>query len=132
MPQVADVKEVRVQTQGFGQGINLQDAPNLLAPTEVRRAENGSLDERGGFTKRLGCLNMGPVGASTDRIISATTFYRGYLQPQLLIHTTAGKIYYTLDPTTNPIVLEALGPIAERAISRAAAPRRRQSTICEA
>jgi hypothetical protein len=104
MPQVADVKEVRVQTQGFGQGVNLQDAPNLLAPTEVRRAENGSLDERGGFTKRLGCLNMGTVGAGADRIISAYTYYRGYVQPQVLIHTTAGKVYTTTDPTANPIV----------------------------
>lgn len=59
MPQVADLKELSAKTEGFGEGINIQDAPNMLAPTECRRAENGILDERGGFTKRSGCQNLG-------------------------------------------------------------------------
>lgn len=109
MPQVADLREISLVTQGFGQGVNLQSTPNLLAPTEVRRAENGYLDERGGFTKRLGCLSMGPVGAGTDRIISAYVFYRSGTSPHLLIHTSAGKIYYTTDPTTNPITWVQIG-----------------------
>jgi hypothetical protein len=100
-----ELKPVEVRTTGFADGINMQYAPNELAPTEVRRAENGFLDERGGFTKRLGCQNMGPVGASGDRIISCYTFYRGdALQPQFLIHTTAGSVYYTTDPTVQPTV----------------------------
>lgn len=99
MPQVAQLADVQARTQGFGQGVNIQDAPNELAPTEVRRAENGILDERGGFTKRLGCQSQGTVGASGDRIISTYVFYRGLTAPQFLIHTSAGRVYYTNDPT---------------------------------
>ena len=77
MPQVADLKDIRAQTQGFGDGINIQDAPNMLGPNECRRAENGVLDERGGFTKRSGCSNQGPVGVGADRIISCYTYNRG-------------------------------------------------------
>lgn len=90
-------------------GTNMQDAPNLLQPTEARRMENGELDERGGFTKRLGCMNMGTIGVAADRIISIYTFYRGSNPPQFLAHTTAGKIYQTLDPTANPIVWTQIG-----------------------
>jgi len=84
--------------------VNIQDAPNLLTPTEVRRAENGLFDERGGFTKRSGCQNMGPVGASADRIISTYVFYRGAdVAPHYMIHTSAGKVYYTTDPTATTV-----------------------------
>jgi hypothetical protein len=110
MPQVADLKEVEAQTSGFGEGMNIQDAPNMLAPTEVRRAENGILDERGGFTKRSGCQNMGTIGIAADRIISLYTFYRGVANaPHLMAHTSAGKVYYTTDPTANPIVWTQIG-----------------------
>src|SRR5262252_289939 len=104
MPQVAPLSDVQVRTQGFGEGVNIQDAPNLLAPTEVRRAENGILDERGGFTKRLGCQNQGPIGAGGDRILSTYIFYRGLLAPHFLVHTSAGRVYYTTDPTVVPTV----------------------------
>src|SRR5438105_6917911 len=110
MPQVADLKEVEAQTQGFGEGMNIQDAPNMLSPTEVRRAENGILDERGGFTKRSGCQSMGTIGVAADRIISIYTFYRGVANaPHLMAHTNAGKVYYTTDPTANPIVWNQIG-----------------------
>jgi len=98
-----------IRSQGFGEGMNVQSAANLIAPTEVRRAENGVLDERGGFTKRLGCLNMGPVGAAPDRIISSYVFNRGTVAPQFLIHTSAGRVYYTNDPTANPTVWTQIG-----------------------
>ena len=105
MPQVADVKEVEVVTQGFQKGLNIQDAPNLLENVEVRRAENGLFDERGGFSKRAGCQNMGTVGAAGDRIISTYVFNRGdAVAPHLMVHTSAGAVYYTTDPTANPIV----------------------------
>ena len=65
MPQVTSVRESEVVTQGFQQGVNIQDAPNLLTPTEVRRAENGLFDERGGFTKRSGCQNK--IGRASCR-----------------------------------------------------------------
>lgn len=105
MPQITNVKEAEVVTQGFQQGVNIQDAPNLLTPQEVRRAENGLFDERGGFTKRSGCQNMGTVGASGDRIISTYVFYRGAdVTPHFMVHTSAGNVYYTTDPTTGPVV----------------------------
>lgn len=91
------------QSRGFAGGVNLRDAVNLLSLSELRKSENGVLDERGGWSKRLGCLNMGTFGAGTDRVLSAYTFYRGDSAPQVLIHTSGGKIYYTNDPTTNPI-----------------------------
>jgi len=103
LPQVTDTKEVTIATQGFAQGVNIQDAPNLLTPTEVRRAENGLFDERGGFTKRSGCQNQGTVGASGDRILSTYVFYRGEgVIPHFMIHTSAGAVYYTTDPVADP------------------------------
>jgi hypothetical protein len=91
--------------------VNIQDAPNLLAPTEVRRAENGIFDERGGFTKRLGCQNMGPVGAAGDRIISTYVFDRGGSPnpPHFMIHTSAGTVYYTTDPTATTVTWTQIG-----------------------
>jgi len=109
MPAANRVANVQVRTQGFADGLNLQYAPDQLAPTEVRRAENGFLDERGGFTKRLGCTNVAAIGAAGDRIISVYTFNRGTLAPQLLIHTSAGRVYYTSDPTATPVVFTEIG-----------------------
>lgn len=109
-PQVAELKDLSAKTEGFGKGINIQDAPNMLDPTECRRAENGVLDERGGFTKRLGCLNQGTIGIGSDRVISLYTWYRGEATtPHMLAHTSAGKVYYTTDPTANPIVWTQIG-----------------------
>lgn len=110
MPQVADLKELTAQTQGFGDGINIQDAPNMLGPTECRRAENGVLDERGGFTKRSGCAGLGTIGAVADRVISLYTYYRGAdVTPHMMAHTNAGKVYYCTDPTANPQVWTQIG-----------------------
>jgi len=104
MPQVTNIREAQVVTQGFQKGVNIQDAPNLLENVEVRRAENGIFDERGGFTKRAGCQSMGTVGASGDRIISTYVFYRGAdVAPHFMIHTNAGKVYYTTDPTATTV-----------------------------
>jgi hypothetical protein len=104
MPQVANLRELLAQTKGFGGGVNIRDAQNLIGPDELRRAENVVLDAKGGLSKRLGCANAGAVGASGDRILSSYTFYRGTAVPQVLIHTTAGNMYYTSDPTANPAV----------------------------
>lgn len=104
MPQVADLKEVRAQTQGFAGGVNIQEAANLLQPIELRKGENIVLDERGAASKRPGCQSQGTFGVAADRIISSYRFDRGINPPQFLIHTSAGQIYYTLDPTANPAV----------------------------
>jgi hypothetical protein len=86
--------------------LNTRDALNLLQPDELRKCENAVLDERGGVSKRLGCTDKGAFSATgTDRILSMYTFYRGSAaNPQVLIHTTGGKLYYTDDPTAQPIV----------------------------
>jgi hypothetical protein len=99
-----DLQPVVARTQGFDGGVNLRDAISQLASNELRKSENGTLDERGGWSKRLGCISKGTFDAGTDRVLSVYTFYRGATAPQVLIHTTAGKVYYTNDPTANPIV----------------------------
>lgn len=93
------LEQVLAKSIGFAGGVNLRDAVNLLAPDELRRAENIILDEKGGAQKRSGCISNGTFGAAGDRIISQYTFYRGENAPQLLIHTSGGKVYYTNDPT---------------------------------
>jgi hypothetical protein len=100
----ASLADVEAQTQGFAGGVNVRDAPNRLADTECRVLENVVLEERGGVSKRSGCLSMGTFGVGADRVLSMYTFYRAASTPQILIHTTAGKLYYTTDPTANPIV----------------------------
>jgi hypothetical protein len=98
---------VQARTQGFAGGVNARDAPNQLAPNEVRKLENMLLDERGGASKRLGCQSQGGIGVGADRFLSTFTFYRQAVpavQPQVIAHTTAGKVYYTNDPTANPVV----------------------------
>jgi hypothetical protein len=98
-------QQLNAQTQGWAGGVNLRDAINQIAANEARRMENGVLDERGGFGKRLGCLSMGTFGASGDRIISQYVFYRGTANaPHVIIHTSGGNLYYTTDPTASPVV----------------------------
>jgi hypothetical protein len=85
--------------QGFDGGVNMRDAVTQLAPNECRKLENGVLDERGGFAKRLGMLDKGSFGAAAHRVLSIYTFYRGGVAPpQLIIHTTGGDVLYTNDP----------------------------------
>jgi hypothetical protein len=87
-------------TSGFAGGVNIRDAPNQLAT-------NVLLDERGGASKRLGCLTKGTFGVSGDRILSCTTFAKQVspgVAPQVVIHTSGGKVYYTTDPNASPPV----------------------------
>lgn len=100
----AMVDSVQAQSQGFMGGVNVRDAVNQLQPDEARTIENMVLDERGGATKRTGCTSQGTFGAGTDRAISLYTFYRGSGVPQVLMHTSGGTLYYTVDPTANPVV----------------------------
>lgn len=96
-------RQVSAATQGWAGGVNLRDAVNQIMVNQARRMENGVLDERGGFAKRLGMTSMGTFGAGTDRVISQYVFYRGSLAPHVLIHTSGGNLYYTADPTASPI-----------------------------
>jgi len=99
--QIADAE---ASAQGFSGGLNLRDAISLLQPNELSKGENVVLEERGGVSKRSGCLSKGTFGAGADRILSMYTFYRGASVPQMLIHTSAGTLYYTADPNASPIV----------------------------
>src|SRR5580765_7030254 len=96
--RASDIQPIQARSQGYDGGVNIRESISQLAPNELRKGENGILDERGGFSKRLGCISHGLFGVSTDRIISAYTFYRGTLLPQVLIHTSGGKVYYTNSP----------------------------------
>jgi hypothetical protein len=101
-PSAAGVQEAVVQTQGFTGGVNIRDVISQLAQNELRASENGTLDEGGGWSKRLGCTSNGPT---TGNILSMYTFYRGSAaSPQVIIHTSAGTLYYTNDATANPVV----------------------------
>lgn len=104
MATQSDLQPVLARSQGFDGGVNLRDTVAQLAANELRIGENIVLDERGGAGKRLGCQSNGTFGAGADRILSMYTFYRGFTAPQVLIHTSAGKLYYTTDPTANPTV----------------------------
>jgi hypothetical protein len=106
MPSTQQGSSVTIEAKGFAGGINIRDAINLLAGDELRKCENATLDERGGVSKRLGCTNKGTFSVTgTDRVLSMYTFYRGAsAAPQILIHTTGGRLYYTNDPTAQPIV----------------------------
>jgi len=65
--------------------------------------ENIVLDERGVAKKRLGCHNRGAFGADPDRVLSMYTFYRGVgVIPQVLMHTTAGTLMYSVNPLNIP------------------------------
>jgi len=98
------VQTIVAKGQGFEGGVNIRDAITQLNPNECRRLENGVLDERGGFSKRLGCRDKGTFGADVDRVLSAYTFYRAAQVPQVIIHVSDGRILYTNDPTAQPVV----------------------------
>jgi hypothetical protein len=101
--RTTDLQSVVARSQGFDGGVNLRDTVAQLAANELRIGENIVLDERGGASKRLGCQSNGTFGVGADRILSTYTFYRGASAPQVIIHTTAGKLYYTNDPTAGTI-----------------------------
>jgi hypothetical protein len=92
------------RTQGWAGGVNARDSIATIGPDEARRLENMVLDEKGGANKRLGTQSNGTFGVGADRAISLYTFYRANQVPQVLMHTTGGKLYYTNDPTANPVV----------------------------
>jgi hypothetical protein len=102
MVQVADLKTFEIEVSSFVGGVNALDAPGQLPKGDIRKGENAFLDERGSGGKRLGCESHGTIGVGADRIISLHTFYRATTPPQVLAHTSAGKLYYTNDPTANP------------------------------
>jgi hypothetical protein len=102
-PQVSELKELSLATQGWQGGINIRDSLAQLAPNDLRRSENVTFDSAGGLSKRAGTTSYGPVGAGTERVISCYTFYRGSATPQVLVHTSAGIMYYTTNATSNPI-----------------------------
>jgi len=101
--EVVDLKSLQFRVGSFAGGVNIRDAINSLNIDEARKGENIVLDERGAGAKRLGCDSRGTFGSGADRVISAYTFYRAGLTPQVLIHTTAGKLYYTTDVSADPI-----------------------------
>src|SRR5262245_51977421 len=102
--QADPVTPVQLRTPGFAGGVNMRDAITHLAGDEDRAEENGVLDERGGLTKPLGCFNKGTFGVGADRVLSMYTFYRALAVPELIIHTSGGKVYKTTDPNADPIV----------------------------
>jgi hypothetical protein len=104
LPQVADLKEITFATQGWQGGLNVRDSLAQIAPNELRRAENVTYDAAGGVSKRPGTISRGTFGNPGDRIISMYTYYRAMTPPQVLIHTSAGTMLYTNDPTATPIV----------------------------
>lgn len=100
-----DDQQFTGQTQGWASGVNARDMLSNLAPDEARVIENGILDERGAFSKRLGCWSNGTFGVGGDLALSMHTFDRGSANvPQVILQTTAGKLYYTVDPWANPVV----------------------------
>jgi len=102
------VAEIAATSQGYAGGVNIRDSIQLLQPNEARIMENGILDERGAFTKRLGVMDHGPVGAGgTEYVLSMYTFYRAGTNPQVLVHTTAGRLLVTNDPSVVPVVWTA-------------------------
>lgn len=101
---LTDLKETRTKTQGFAGGVNIRDAVDQLAPDEMVKCENATLTQKGGLDKRLGTKSQGTFGAGADRGLSDYTYYRPGTNPQVLLHTTGGILYYTNDPSANPIV----------------------------
>src|SRR5262245_37062672 len=92
MAQPVSLPSFRLKTVGWAGGTNIRDAPNFMAPDQMRPNENVILSERGGGRKRLGCENHGPVTGAADRVLSMHTFYRAGAAPQVIAHTTAGQL----------------------------------------
>src|SRR6266496_2305595 len=100
----ASISSISARLRNFGGGVNMRDSIAQLQDDEARALENMLLDERGSAEKRTGSTSNGTFGVSADRIISQFTFYRAASAPQVIIHTSAGKLYYTNDPAANPVV----------------------------
>lgn len=88
----------KVPFAGFGGGVNMHDAMELLRANQLLNGENIILDENGGATKRKGTVNKITIGAGSDRILSAYVWYRfpgSGNDPAVLIHLSDGTIRYT-------------------------------------
>lgn len=105
---MAKENTIVVKGHGFEGGVNIRDAITQLEPNECRKLENGVLDERGGFSKRLGCLSKGTFGVGADRVLSMYVFYKAGAVPQVIIHASDGRILYTNDPKAQPITWSVL------------------------
>jgi hypothetical protein len=92
------VVDFATELGGFKGGVNIRDAINQLAPDELSKAENLIIEERGGASKRPGCLLKSTVGTSGARILSMFVYNRGDQMPQLLIHTSDGELLYSSNP----------------------------------
>jgi hypothetical protein len=101
---VKNLPRIVERSQGWAGGVNQRDALPQIAADEAKVMENGVLDQRGAFGKRLGCAFRGAFGVAGEQALSLYTFYRGYSAPQILLQTNLGKLYYTADTTANPIV----------------------------
>ena len=105
MPTPVALPGAVAMARGFVGGANIRDASILMANNEARPIENIVLDERGGGRKRRGCLSHGTFGVEATRMLSCYTFYRGAgVVPQVIIHTTDGKLLYTAAPDAVPVV----------------------------
>ena len=103
MPPLPSLPSFRLKTVGWAGGANVRDAPNFVAPDQMRPNENVILSERGGGRKRLGCeSHLTFSTTATDRILSIHTYYRAGSIPQVIIHTSGGQLLYTNNPSINP------------------------------
>lgn len=91
-------KELIARLPGWGGGSNIRDAPNQLGSDEAIAIVNMILEERGGASKRRGSTAVATLGG---RIISAYPFYRVGLEPQVIVHTSDGKLQYATSPFTS-------------------------------
>lgn len=92
-------QEVVLRSRGFAGGSNLKSAINQLQANQARRLENVLLSEKGAVEKRTGCQARGVIGPmNAHRVLSMFTFYRGGSTPQLIVHTTEGKVRYCTNP----------------------------------
>jgi len=104
MASVSDPTRVVNRSAGWSGGVNLRDALPQIRPSEAKVMENGILDQNGAFVKRLGSTFRGTFGAAGDRCLALYTYYRYPAVPQMLMNTSAGKLYYTNDPFADPVV----------------------------
>lgn len=102
MAAISDPPAVVTKSAGWAGGVNLRDALPQITADEAKVMENGVLDQRGAFGKRLGCMFRGTFGAG-EQALSLYTYYRYPNPPQMLLNTTAGKLYYTNDPFADPV-----------------------------
>jgi hypothetical protein len=70
----------------------MRDAPTELASDEAIAIDNMILDERGGASKRLGCV---AVGNLTGQVLSMYIWYHIGFPPAMIVHTNDGKLQYS-------------------------------------